>query len=98
MEKQFMAIGSSDPKFIKALLEFCNSFKVKKGSTTLQVLDEKDPLDRFETYDMLLLAAKHLLMAAEGPIGGPTDWNETRQDWIDRVESFTDLSIEKVLK
>lgn len=27
-------------------------------------------------------AAEHLLLAANGPDGGPTDWNETRQWWL----------------
>lgn len=37
-----------------------------------------------EKMSLLLKAAYHLLMAATGPGGGPTDWNETRQKWIDR--------------
>lgn len=37
---------------------------------------------------MLVEAAKHLLLAAKGPEGGPTDWNETRQRWFDHVKEL----------
>jgi len=37
---------------------------------------------------LLLKAAHHLLMAATGPEGGPTNWNDTRQEWIDRAKQF----------
>lgn len=35
---------------------------------------------------LLLASAKHLLMAATGPEGGPTNWNETRERWMDAME------------
>ena len=27
-------------------------------------------------------AAKHLILAAKGPIGGPTSWEDTKDEWI----------------
>lgn len=33
-------------------------------------------------FAQLLFAAKHLILAATGPVGGPTDWNETRDRWL----------------
>lgn len=36
---------------------------------------------------LLLKAAKHLLMAAKGPGGGPTCWHETRRRWLSEYEN-----------
>lgn len=36
---------------------------------------------------LLLKAAKHLLLAAKGPRGGPTCWHETRRRWMEEYES-----------
>lgn len=43
--------------------------------------DVKDSL--LDRQRLGLIAAKHLLLAAKGPDGGPTDWNETRERWMD---------------
>jgi hypothetical protein len=37
-------------------------------------------------YAQLLYAAKHLVLAATGPDGGPTDWNETRDRWLELLD------------
>lgn len=29
-----------------------------------------------------LVSAKHLLLAATGPNGGPTSWSDTRETWL----------------
>ena len=39
-----------------------------------------------ELLHHLLLAAKHLLKAATGPVGGPDDWNETRERWMKHAD------------
>lgn len=36
----------------------------------------------------MICAAKYLLLAAKGPDGGPTDWNETRQRWLEYAKDF----------
>ena len=41
---------------------------------------------RIERLQSLLAAASHLLKAATGPEGGPTDWNETRDQWFAEAE------------
>jgi len=38
----------------------------------------------------LLKAARHLLMAATGPEGGPTSWQETRLRWLEETASRKD--------
>ena len=35
-----------------------------------------------EHLQKMVKAAKHLILAATGPDGGPTDWNETRDRWM----------------
>jgi len=35
----------------------------------------------------LCTAAKHLILAAKGPVGGPTNWNDTRDSWMNIFES-----------
>jgi len=41
------------------------------------------PLYSVGTWDpQLLLAARYLILAATGPEGGPTSWNETRDRWL----------------
>lgn len=40
-----------------------------------------------------LVAAKHLLLAAKGPDGGPTSWTETREKWL---EHFGEISLDKI--
>lgn len=35
-----------------------------------------------ERLSQLLLAARYLILAATGPDGGPTSWNETRDRWL----------------
>ncbi len=47
-----------------------------------------DVYGELERVGLLLKAAHHLLMAATGPEGGPTNWNDTRQEWIDRAKQF----------
>lgn len=49
-----------------------------------------DPCKQCEIVTMrrLLQAAYHLLMAAQGPDEGPTNWVETRQRWIDASAEF----------
>ena len=39
---------------------------------------------------LLIKAARYLLLAAEGPEGGPTNWNETRRKWMETVERLID--------
>jgi hypothetical protein len=36
---------------------------------------------------LLLKAAKHLLLAAKGPVGGPTCWDETRRRWLEAYKN-----------
>lgn len=36
---------------------------------------------------LLLKAARHLLLAAKGPRGGPTCWHETRRRWLAEYET-----------
>ena len=40
------------------------------------------------TFRNLLLAAKYLLLAAKGPKDGPTNWDETRQRWLQHTDSL----------
>lgn len=41
-----------------------------------------------EHLKLIILAAKHLILAAKGPIDGPTSWEETKERWMFRVEEI----------
>lgn len=47
---------------------------------------------------LLVVAAKHLLLAAGGPSDGPTNWNETRDRWLGYVDrAASDPAVPTVL-
>ena len=56
--------------------------------------NEKMKSKKIVAMKELLLAAEHLLLAATGPLDGPTNWEETKDNWIKLVhEVLNDESI-----
>ena len=43
-----------------------------------------------KTSKMLILAAHYLLMAATGPKDGPTSWNQTMREWMEKAKPFVE--------
>ena len=48
--------------------------------------EDRVPVADLERLEKLIKAAKHLLLAATGPSGGPTSWVETRRRWMEEVQ------------
>lgn len=58
--------------------------KIARMSKELKRLHQRGESHRVEIKKLQLtvLAAHHLLMAATGPEGGPTSWDQTRTRWM----------------
>ena len=56
----------------------------------LMVQEIKQLQTEVARLEELLKAARHLLMAATGPEGGPTSWQETRLRWLEETASRKD--------
>ena len=57
-------------------------------------VEASNEIDRYsvvratEHLMQMIQAAKHLILAATGPDGGPTSWNETRDRWMEHVKEL----------